>query len=290
MPATIVAGIVYGAIYGLLALGIVLVYKGSRVLNFAQGELGGFALFFTWWLVERKDQPWFLGAAVGILAVMAIAALFNLLVVRVMANASRLAIAVATVGLFLLLLAAEAFIWKQAVAFLRPPLQGRGIAAFGIGLSPTQVLALGTLASAAVALAAFLRYTDFGLGVLAASQDSDATRLIGVRVTRVSMFTWVAAGALGAVAALLIAPIVGAFAPGSMTDFFIRSLAAALVGGLTSLPGAFVGGITVGVIEAVVVRWTSGWDFPGVSSVVMLLVIILVLLVRPAGILVPRKS
>jgi branched-chain amino acid transport system permease protein len=285
LPATILAGVVNGAIYGLLALGIVLVYKGSRVLNFAQGEIGGFALFVTWWLVEQKDLPWLVGGAAGVLSAVVIAIVFNVLVIRPMANATRLAVAVATVGLFLFLLAAEAFIWKQAIAFLRPPIQGRGIPAFGIGLSPTAMLALGTLLLVGLALAAFLRYTDFGLGVLAASQDTDATRLVGIRVSRVSLFTWVSAAILGAVGALLIEPIVGVFAPGFMTEFFIRALTAALIGGLTSLPGAFVGGITVGVLEAIVIREVPASAFPGAASVAMLVLIILVLLIRPSGIL-----
>jgi branched-chain amino acid transport system permease protein len=285
MPATILVGVVNGAVYGLLALGIVLVYKGSRVLNFAQGEIGGFALFVTWWLVEQKDLPWAVGGAAGIMSAVVIAVVFNLLVIRPMGNATRLAVAVSTVGLFLFLLAAEAFIWKQAIAFLRAPIQARGIPAFGIGLSPTAMLALGTLLVVGLGLAAFLRYTDFGLGVLAASQDSDATRLVGIKVSRVSMFTWVSAGVLGAVAALLIEPIVGIFAPGFMTEFFIRALAAALLGGMTSLPGAFVGGITVGVVEAIIVRQVPASAFPGAASVAMLVIIILVLLVRPSGIL-----
>ncbi|MGH2813194.1 MAG: ABC transporter permease subunit, partial [Actinomycetota bacterium] len=202
----------------------------------------------------------------------------------------RLAVAVATVGLSLFLLAAEVVFFRQAAAFLRPPIPGRGIAAFGIGLSPTAMLALGTLAVVGIGLAAFLRYTDFGLGVLAASQDSDATRLVGVSVTRVSMFTWVSAGALGALAALLIEPIVGVFGPGLMTEFFVRGLAAALVGGLTSLPGAFAGGIVVGVVEAVAIRTVPATAFPSISFVVLLLVIILVLLFMPRGLFGFRRA
>lgn len=290
MPATILAGIVNGAVYGLLAVGIVLVYKGSRVLNFAQGELGGWALFVTWWFVERQKWPWPAGAAVGIASAAVIAVLFNQFIIRPMGNAPRLAVAVATVGLFLFLLSLEVVIFKQAIAFLRPPISGRGIPAFGIGLSPTAMLALATLAVVGIGLAAFLRYTDFGLGVLAASQDPDATRLVGVSVSRVSMFTWVSAAVLGAIAALLIEPIVGVFAPGIMTEIFVRALAAALVGGLTSLPGAFAGGIIVGVTEAVAVKVVPATAFPSISFVVMLAVIIVVLLFLPRGVFGWRRS
>ena len=288
MIDALLVGIVNGAIYGLLALGIVLVYKGSKVLNFAQGEFGTFGLFIAWWLIEQKDLPWGVGAIIAIASVVAIALLFDRLVIQRMVQASRLAVAVATVGLFLFLLSLEIVIFKQAVAFLRPPVRGTGEPILGIPLNPTQMIAIGTLIAIGVAAAAFLRYTDFGLGVLATAQDNDAARLVGIRVKRVSSFTWGAAAALGALAALLVEPIVGVFGPGSMTEFFIRGLAAALVGGLTSLPGAFVGGITVGIIETLAITQIGQTTFPAVSSVIMLAIIITVLLFRPAGLLGKR--
>ncbi|MGH9195701.1 MAG: branched-chain amino acid ABC transporter permease [Acidimicrobiia bacterium] len=288
MGRLFVAGIVQGSIYGLLALGIVLVYKGSRVLNFAQGEFGGFALFVSWTLIERWKLPWALGALVGVLSAVVIALVFERLIVRRMANASRLAIAVATVGLFLLLVSLELVVWKQAIAFLRPPITGTSVMFLGYPMSPVKMLAIGALLTIGVGAAAFLRYTDFGLGVLAASQDVEATRLVGIKVSRVSAFTWGSAAALGAIAALLVEPIVGNFAPGSMTEFFIRGLAAALVGGLTSLPGAFVGGLSVGIAEAFAVRLVGQTTFPAFYSVVMLVIIIAILLLRPAGLMGKR--
>lgn len=290
MTRTIVAGIVNGGIYGLIALGIVLVYKGSRVLNFAQGEFGTFALFVAWWLVDKRGMPWLVGAAAGVIVAVAIALFFERLVVRRMIDASRLSVAVATVGLFLLLIALEVVIWSESLLLLRPPLPGLGVRVLGFYVSPSAMLALGTVVLVGIGLAAFLRFTDFGLGVLAAAQDPVATRLVGVRLSRVSAFTWGAAGAIGAVSALLIEPIIGAFAPGSMTELFIRGLAAALVGGLTSLPGAFVGGILVGVLEALVQRQFIQSTFPGISAVMVMLLIIAVLLFRPGGVLARKPA
>ena len=104
-------------------------------------------------------------------------------------------------------------------------------------MSPGYLVAFAAMALIGGGLALFLRRTDFGLGVLAASQDPVAVRLVGIRFSRVSAFTWGMAGFVGAVAALLIQPLIGAFGPGFMTGFFVRALAAALIGGLTSLPG-----------------------------------------------------
>lgn len=146
-------------------------------------------------------------------------------------------------------------------------------------------MSLVAVAVIALGLAAFLRRTDFGLGVLAASQDPTMVRLVGVRLSRVSAFTWALAGGVGAIAALLIEPTVGVFAPGFMTQFFIRGLAAALVGGLTSLPGAFVGGLAVGLVEASVGRIFIQSGIPGIRTMTVFALLIAVLLVRPAGLL-----
>ena len=285
MGSTLVAGAVNGAIYGLIALGIVLVYKGTRVLNFAQGEIGTFALFVTWWFVTKQHWPWAAGALMGVATAVVIGLLFERLVVRRMVEASRLSVAVATIGLFLFLIAASAFAFSEALVVLPPPLKGLGPRVLGFYVSPTALLGLASVAVLGLGLTAFLRRTDFGLGVLAAAQDPTMVRLVGVRLSRVSAFTWGIAGALGAIAALLIEPIVGAFGPGFMTQFILRGLAAALLGGLASLPGAFVGGIALGVTEALVVKGFFSSTFPGVSSVAVFVIIVVVLLFRPSGLL-----
>ncbi len=169
---------------------------------------------------------------------------------------------------------------------LDPPIAGLGVNILGFFVSPTQILALGVAAAVGVGLAWFLRRTDFGLGVLAASQDPSATRLVGISVARVSAFTWGIAGVISAIAALLIEPTIGLFAPGFMTGLFVRGLAAALLGGLTNLAGAFAGGLAVGVVEAVAGHQFVQSTFPGIQSVSVLLIIILILMMRPQGLFV----
>jgi branched-chain amino acid transport system permease protein len=284
VPETIVAGLTDGGLYGLLAVGIVLVYKGSRVLNFAQGEIGNLGLFAAWWVISERGLPWAVGALAAVLICGGIGLLFDRLVIQAMGDTSRISLTVATIGLLLLLLGVEFVVWGPSPQILRPPIEGLGPEVFGFFLSPTRILAVGTVAAIGLGLGAFLRYTDFGLGVLAASQDRDAARLVGVPLKRVSSFTWIVAGVLSAVAALLVAPVITLFRAGLMTALFVRGLAAALLGGLTSLPGAFVGGLAIGVIESVVPRLLSGVDFPGIGAVAVMLVVVAVLLFRPEGI------
>jgi branched-chain amino acid transport system permease protein len=283
MGQTLITGLATGGIYALLAVGIVLVFKGSRVLNFAQGEMGTFGLFIAFWLIDKQNLPWIVGALGAIVVVAGIGFAFERIVVRNMGDAPRLSVAVATIGLLLLLFALELKIFGPSPQILPGPISGLGIKVAGFFISPTQILALLTAIGLGVALAAFLKRTDFGLGVLAASQDPSATRLVGVPLGRVSAFTWALAGGVSAMAALLIEPTVGIFAAGFMTGLFVRGLAAALIGGLTSLPGAFVGGVVVGIVEAYIQRRYVQSTFPGIGSVAVMIVIVLVLLVRPQG-------
>ncbi|MGH2795446.1 MAG: branched-chain amino acid ABC transporter permease [Actinomycetota bacterium] len=285
MGETIVIGLTNGGVYGLIALGLVLVYKGSRVLNFAQGELGGFALYIAWLLIEKAGLPWIAGAAVAILMCAIIGGVFERIVVRPMIDAPRLGVTVATIALLLFFTGLELKLWGTSPQILRAPIEGQGPEILGFFVSPTRMLALGAVIVIGVALAVFLRRTDFGLGVLAASQDPSAVRLMGVPLARVSSFTWIAAGALSGLAALLIEPTIGVLSPGLMTRLFIPALAAALLGGLTSLPGAFAGGLAIGVIESTVGYTFVDSTFPGIDTVAVMLVIIAVLVVRPQGIL-----
>lgn len=285
MGETIVIGLTNGGVYGLIALGIVLVYKGSRVLNFAQGELGGFALYIAWLLIEKAGFPWIAGAAIAMLMCAVLGGVFERVVVRPMMDAPRLGVTVATIALLLFFTGLELKLWGTSPQILRAPIEGSGPEIFGFFVSPTRMLALAAVVVVGVGLALFLRKTDFGLGVLAASQDASAVRLMGVPLARVSSFTWVAAGALSALAALLIEPTIGVISPGLMTRLFIPGLAAALLGGLTSLPGAFAGGLAIGVIESAVGYTFVDSTFPGIDTVAVMLVIIAVLVVRPQGIL-----
>jgi branched-chain amino acid transport system permease protein len=285
MLQALIVGLVQGGTYGLIAVGLVLVYKGSRVLNFAQAEIGTATLYIATILVTDRHLPYWVGALTSIAAALLVGLLFERLVVRRMTGASRLSIAVGTIGLFSLLLASELYFFGPSPHYLQPPIAGLGVQLAGVYVSPTQLLTFGIIAAVALGLAAFLRFTDFGLGVLAAAQDATAVRLVGVPLSRVSMFTWGTGAVLSALAALLIEPTITTITPGAIGEpLFIGGLAAALLGGLTSLPGAFAGGIVVGVVSTEVKFEVTGGP-PGLSALVLFGIVLLVLLLRPQGLL-----
>lgn len=293
MGQALVSGIVLGGIYGLLAVGIVLVYKGARIVNFAHAEVGTLALYVAYFVVDEDDGlglPWILGALAAIVVGAGIGLVFERLVVRRMFGADRLSVAVATIGLLLLIIAFQLKFFGSGPRFLEGPIAGLGPRIAGIFVSPTQIIALLAALAIGVGLTAFLQRTDFGLGVLAAAENPDAARLVGVPLSRVSAFSWTAAAALSVVAALLVEPTIGIFYPGVMTILFVPALAAALVGGLTSISGAFVGGLVIGMVDQLSRYFLLGSSVSAPETIAVFAVIVIVLLVRPQGLLARRAT
>jgi branched-chain amino acid transport system permease protein len=197
--------------------------------------------------------------------------------------APRLTVAVGTLAMLSLLIALELTIFGAAPKLLDPPIAGVGIRVFEVIVTPTQILSFFVGAAIGAALAAFLRFTDFGLSVQAASQDQEAVRFLGIRLARVSIFTWGLAAILSALAALLIQPTVGVISASAFGGIFIKALGAALIGGLSSLSGAFVGGLVVGIAEAEIKHATVSSSLTGLPELVIFAVVVAVLVLRPQG-------
>jgi branched-chain amino acid transport system permease protein len=279
----IIIGISVGSIYGLLALGVNLVFKTTRVLNLSLAEMGTFATYLAWQFVDQWGWPWAVGAPLAIAIVTGIGLLFERFVIRPNIDAPRLALVIATVGLGLLLYGLEIGIWGLSPQFLTSPLGNRGPDVFGVNIHPLRLLALILNVAIGLGLMMLLRRTTFGLGVLASAHDPVTIRLMGIRQSRISMFAWGGAAALAALTGLILLPAIGTFIPLDMTLKFPRILAASLLGGLTSLPGAFVGGLSIGVMEAFLQD-----QFPAASGEVELAlfaVVLAVIMLRPRGLL-----
>lgn len=288
MAQALVVGLITGGLYGLYALGLVLIYKGSGVLNFAQAELGTFTLFLVHVLVVEQGQPYGVGVMGALLAAVAIGLGFERLAVWPLRASPRLTVAVATIALLSLFVALELTIFGPVPRLLDPPIAGAGFDVLGVIVSPTQVLSLVLVGIIGAGLAAFLRFTDFGLAVLASAEDQEAVRFLGIRLARVSMFTWGLAAGLSALAAILIQPTVGVISPSAFGAIFIKALGAALIGGLTSMPGAFVGGLVVGVAEAEIRFLTVDSSLTGLPELVIFAAVVATLVFRPRGLLGAR--
>jgi branched-chain amino acid transport system permease protein len=287
---SLVIGVIAGAAYGLLALGLVLIYKSSGVFNFAQGEFGTVAVYVLYLLHFEVGYGFAIAGA--LVAAVLMGVLTERLVVRPLFNAPRVTLLVATAGVALLATAIE--IWFGE-ATPRPldralPTLNR-VSVLGVQISDQRLLLVGVLIVLAALLALFFRKTNLGLAILGASQEPTATELMGISVRRLSTLVWAIAALLGGIAGVLAVPEGGGFTPGALTiAFLIPAFTAAVLGGMTSLPGAFLGGIIVGVIEAVGTSAPIFDDIPGSPGTLLVFIVLLaVLIVRPQGLLGERS-
>ena len=238
----------------------------------------------AWFASVDHGLPWIVGAGLAVFTAVVIGVGFEWLVVRHMLRAERISVTVATVGLLSLLVSVELQVFSPSPREWPAPVGGLGIQVFGIYVSPTQMIALLLTGALAAGLAVLLKRTDFGLGVQAAAEDPDAARLVGVPLAKVSAFVWGSGAALSAVAALLITPALGGrFTPNDLRVPFVYALAAAVIGGLHSLPGAFVGGFVMGLFKAATARWIDIDSLPLVDLNATVALLLLVLLVSPDG-------
>lgn len=294
LSSALVIGVITGGVYALVALGLVLVYKASGVFNFAQGEFGTVAVYAAYAALEFWDLPYLFAILFGLFAGVAMGLLTERLIIRPLFEAPRVTLLVATAGVALLAIGFE--LWRANDPALRvlAPIseQADRITVLGIQISDQRLVILAALAGTAAVLAAFFR-SPLGLAVLAASQEPTAAELVGVSVRRVSSLTWGLAALLGAVAGLLTAPISN-FSPGFLTagasGALIPGFTAAVIGGMTSLPGAVVGGLAIGIIESLGGLDIFADNIQGSREVLVFVALLVVLLVRPQGLLGGRSS
>jgi branched-chain amino acid transport system permease protein len=286
ISSPVVLGVVQGAAFGLMAIGLVLIYKSSRVFNFAAGEfatIGAFGYYLT-----KDSVPRPVAALIGVLAGVAAGLVTERLVVRPLANRPKVTILVGTAATAITIIALQFLLGATGKTFAVPPLVGGNLPfrVLGIYVSWQQVILVGVLGAAGLALALFFSATDLGLATLAASQEPTASRLMGIRVNRVSMLVWGMAGGLGGLAGVVLSPTLGNFTPAyGTTELLTQSFTAAVLGGMTSVPGAFVGGLVLGLVQNLAQFNISSDSIPGAQFVAVLVVLVAVLVVRPTGIL-----
>ena len=279
MSTVIVNGLFVGLVYGLLAVGLVVVYRGSRIINFAYGEIGMIGAFVFSELWVDSGVALLVALAVGVGLSAALGALTEVVLIRPLRGQPPLTAMVGTLAVAALILAYASRRYGLQPHFMPPLVNGDGIRLAGVTIQPGQLVILVVVVAMLGGLAALYRYTSFGLRLRATALDPFAAGLVGVNTNSTSIATWALAGGLAGLSGILIAPSV-AFSVVFMTTLLLRSLAAALVGGLTSIGGAFAAGIILGVAEGVI-----GYLAPvnGIIEVLLAGFVITLLLVRPSG-------
>jgi branched-subunit amino acid ABC-type transport system permease component len=279
VDAVVLNGVFVGVIYGLVAVGLVVTYRCSRVINFAYGEIGMLAafVFLELWTEEGVALGLALAAAIGLSA--ALGGATEVLVIRPLRDQPRLAAMVGTLAVGAVLLTFAIRRYGVTPRYPLPIITGTSVEIGGLFVSPQQWLILGVALLVLIVLGLVQRFSGFGLRMRASALDPYAAGLVGVNNDAVALVTWLIAGALAGVSAILIAPTqsVDVF---FMTGLLLRSLAAALVGGLTSIGGAMAAGVLLGVAEAVIQYETPA---VGATEAILAVFVIVLLLVRPSG-------
>jgi len=276
----VVSGISTGGIYGALALALVMIYQATDVVNFAQGEMAMFSTYLAWALLNAGVPYW--GAFFTTLGIALVGGIvIERVVIRPVENAPVLAVVIVCIGLLVILNSVAGWIYSYIQKPFPSPFPGRPIRLGGIVFGAHDLGAIGVTLVVLVLLYVFFRYTPLGLAMRAAAQNPASSRLCGIRVGWMLALGWGLAAMVGAVAGMMVAPIVF-LDPNMMSGILIYAFASATLGGFTSPGGAVLGGLIVGVVENLVGTYVK---FIGteLKLTVALAIIIVVLLVKPSG-------
>jgi branched-chain amino acid transport system permease protein len=275
----IVEGLAIGACYGLFAIAFVIIYKTSDVINFAQGEMAMLSTFVAYHILTFYQYPFWLAFILSMVFAVLLGIVVEFAFLRPAKEPSALGLIVITLGAEMLLMGLagwkwgaeqESFHFPMSFQVTHEPIKGVIISDWAIGVFVTTAILM-------VVLYLFFKYTRLGIAMKATQQNKNAAKIMGIRVERVFSFAWGLSSLLGAVAAMFFAAR-ATLDPNFMMEPFLRAFAAAVLGGLMSIPGVVIGGEIFGLIENF-----FGYMWPEWKPIVAFLVIIIVLCIRPSG-------
>ena len=273
----VISGLATGGIYASIALALVMVYQATHLVNFAQGEMAMFSTYGAWTLIRAGVPYWETFFTVIVVSFLA-GVLLERFVVRPVAARSVLSVVVIFIGLLVIFNSVVGWIWTYSVQTFPSPFldtvfpSNKYITSHEFGSLVVMLVELAVLF-------VFFRFTSLGLAMRAAAHNPVSSRLVGVRVDMMLALGWGIAAALGAVAGMMIAPIVF-LDPNMMSGILLYGFAGALLGGIESPAGAVAGGLLLGVVENLAGAYLVGTDL---KLTLALVVIVAVLIVRPSG-------
>ena len=274
----IASGIAVGSSYALMALAMVIIYKTSEVINFAQGEMALLSAFLTFMVLEYYHVPYYVAFPGALIFALFLGFFLEFAVLRRAKEPNVLGLIIITIGMEMILMGVVS--WKfgadpKTMPFPISPYDS--VALGGVFVSTLDILTMVVALVVMVILFLFLRFSKLGVAMKATQQNSTAARLMGIRKNRILMITWGISSVVGCVAGVLIAPMT--MQPYMMWDPLLKGFAAAVLGGMTSLPGCVAGAYLIGIIE----NLFGGYVSIEFKSVVAFFIIVLVLCFKPSG-------
>jgi branched-chain amino acid transport system permease protein len=274
-------GLSDGVIYAAIGLSLVLIWRGTRVLNYAQGGMAMFTSYVALIVINTTGNYW-LGFVVALATGLVMGGVLERIVVRPTVGKSPLNAVIVTIGLLILIEGVAGIIYGSKNRSFPTPysIVGAKIGTFdlGQGASPSAIFAAVSVLAAAGLLALLFRYTSVGLRMRASAFNGTVAQLMGVRVGRITTLGWALAGLIGALAGMLVTPQTFLY-PNSMDSIFVLGFTAAVIGGLDSPVGAIIGGLILGVL----LNYVTGYVGTNLPELAGLAILILVLMFRPSG-------
>ena len=271
------SGLANGIIYGSVALALVMIYQATHHINFAQGEMATFSTFVAWWLMQNHWPYW--GAFFFTVALSFVGGLLvQRIVLRPIEKAPVMTNVIVFIGLLLIFNAFSGWFFDHTIKAFDSPFPKNSALASKY-FSAHQLGSAGVLVVVLLGLFAFFRFTPIGLAMRAAAQNPDSARLVGIRVSWMLGLGWGLAAAIGAIAGMMVAPIVF-LDPNMMAGILLYGFAAALLGGIDNPLGAVIGGFIVGVLENLLGAYVIGTEL---KLTVALVLIVATLTLRPDG-------
>jgi branched-chain amino acid transport system permease protein len=273
-------GVSTGVVYAAVALALVLIWRSTRIVNFAQGGMAMITTFVAYSVIQRTDSYW-LGLVVALLAGLLLGAVVELVVIRPVESAPPLNAVIVTLGLLIFLQAVAGMIWGGEPRPFPPAfgIEGYEVAGTRLLFSPSDLFAVLAVLGVMGALLLLFQRTSLGLRMRAAAFAPETARILGIRVGRTLTLGWALAAGVGALAGVLLAPATFV-SPNAFDPMLVFGFAAAVLGGLDSPFGAVVGGLVLGLLLA----YVSGYAGSEVVTLGALVIVIVVLMVRPGGI------
>lgn len=272
-------GLTSGAILSLVALGFVLIYKASDVINFAQGDFMVVGAFISFGLIVEVGLPWPAGVLVAILVAVLLGVLIERFILRPLIGEPIISVIMVTIGLASLLRAIVSAIWGTTGRPFPPFLPSQPVNLFGATVPADRLIAIGLVVVLFVIFSLFFRYTREGIAMRATADDQQAALSMGISVKKIFAMAWSIAAVTAVLAGVIVANIIGvslAVAGLGLTVFPV-----VILGGLDSIPGAVVGGIFIGLLQAYVAGYTP--SHLALSTIIPFIVLIMVLMIKPYG-------
>ncbi|MEE2913715.1 MAG: branched-chain amino acid ABC transporter permease [Pseudomonadota bacterium] len=273
----LVSGVSQGCVYGLIALGFVLIYKATEMVNFAQGEIMMLGAFVAFTFTNLLGWPFWMAIVMTLLVMAAFGALTERLILRPMIGEPPFSVLMLTIGLGFVLRAGAGAIWGNEPRTITTPYSGGIVDIGGVIIGYENIVIIAGTAVLCLVLYLFFRYSRVGIAMQAASQNQLAAYYVGIPVKRIYSLVWALSAGIAATAGILVAPV--ALIDPLMGFIGIKAFAAAIVGGFGSLPGAILGGIIIGVVE----QFAALYLPPGFSETSAYVILLVMLLVRPEG-------